>query len=63
MMALFGRAESRDFIDVYFLSKEYFDFMEMVEMAEKKDTGFDLYWLAAALPEADKIKVLSSLLT
>lgn len=58
MLALFGRAEPRDFIDVYFLSKEYFDFMEMVEMAGKKDTGFDLYWLAAALLEADKIKVL-----
>ncbi|NLI12417.1 nucleotidyl transferase AbiEii/AbiGii toxin family protein [Pelotomaculum propionicicum] len=58
MLALFGRAEPRDFIDVYFLSKEYFDFMEMVEMAGKKDTGFDLYWLAAALLEVDKIKVL-----
>ncbi|OPY63297.1 MAG: hypothetical protein A4E56_00647 [Pelotomaculum sp. PtaU1.Bin065] len=58
MLALFGRAEPRDFIDVYFLSKEYFDFMEMVEMAGKKDTGFDLYWLAAALLEADKIIVL-----
>lgn len=58
MLALFGRAEPRDFIDVYFLSKEFFDFMEIVQMAEKKDTGFDLYWLAAAMLEADKIKVI-----
>ncbi len=58
MLALFGRAEPRDFIDVYFLAKEYFDFMEMVQMAAKKDTGFDLYWLAAAMQEADKIDIL-----
>ena len=53
MLALFGRAEPRDFVDVYFLAKEYFDFMEMVQMAAKKDTGFDLYWLAAAMQEAE----------
>jgi len=58
MMALFGRAEPRDFVDVYFLAKEYFDFMEMVQMAAKKDTGFDLYWLAAAMQEADKMSLL-----
>ena len=58
MLALFGRAEPRDFVDVYFLSKEYFDFMEMVQMAAKKDTGFDLYWLAAAMQEAEKIDLL-----
>jgi len=58
MLALFGRAEPRDFVDVYFLSKEYFDFMELVQMAAKKDTGFDLYWLAAAMQEAEKIELL-----
>jgi predicted nucleotidyltransferase component of viral defense system len=58
MLALFGRAEPRDFVDVYFLAKEYFDFMEMVQMAAKKDTGFDLYWLAAAMQEAEKIELL-----
>lgn len=58
MLALFGRAEPRDFVDVYFLAKEYFDFMEMVQMAAKKDTGFDLYWLAAAMQEAEKISLL-----
>ncbi|MEM3442251.1 MAG: nucleotidyl transferase AbiEii/AbiGii toxin family protein [Candidatus Bathyarchaeia archaeon] len=58
MLALFGRAEPRDFIDVYFLSKEYFDFIEMTQMAAKKDTGFDLYWLAAAMQEAEKMELL-----
>ncbi|OAT86746.1 nucleotidyl transferase AbiEii/AbiGii toxin family protein [Desulfotomaculum copahuensis] len=58
MLALFGRAEPRDFIDVYFLSREYFDFMEMTKMAAQKDTGFDLYWLAAAMQEAEKIELL-----
>ena len=58
MLALFGRAEPRDFVDVYFVAKEYFDFMEIVQMAAQKDTGFDLYWLAAAMQEAEKIKLL-----
>lgn len=58
MLALYGRAEPRDFIDIYFLSKEYFDFMEVVQMAGQKDTGFDLYWLAAATQEAERIDLL-----
>lgn len=58
MLALFGRAEPRDFIDVYFLVKEYFDFMEIVQMAAKKDTGFDLYWLAAAMQEVEKMSLV-----
>lgn len=58
MLALFGRAEPRDFIDVYFLSKDFFGFMEMVQMAAKKDTGFNLYWLAAAMQEAEKMELL-----
>ncbi|MDA8333395.1 MAG: nucleotidyl transferase AbiEii/AbiGii toxin family protein [Peptococcaceae bacterium] len=55
LLALFGRAATRDFIDVFFLSKEYFDFSEMVNWAAMKDTGLDKYWLAVAIQEADKI--------
>ena len=53
--ALFGRAATRDFIDVFFLAKEYFDFSQMISMAAMKNKGLDKYWLAIAIQEADKI--------
>lgn len=50
LLALFGRATLRDFIDVYFLiNKKYVDSKEMVSNAKQKDPGFDLYWLGVAL--------------
>jgi len=49
LLALFGRAELRDFIDIYFLAKEHFDRDELIEKARQKDPGFDLYWLGVAM--------------
>jgi hypothetical protein len=48
LLALFGRATLRDFVDVFFLSKEKFRKNDLILMAKKKDPGFDLYWLATA---------------
>ena len=49
LLALFGRATLRDFVDVFFLIREKFKKNDLILMAQKKDPGFDLYWLAAAL--------------
>ncbi|MBI5746597.1 MAG: nucleotidyl transferase AbiEii/AbiGii toxin family protein [Nitrospirae bacterium] len=49
LLALFGRAVLRDFIDVYFLVKERFSKNELMEKAVLKDPGFDLYWLGVAM--------------
>lgn len=49
LLALFGRAVLRDFIDVYFLIKERFSKSELIEKACQKDPGFDLYWLGVAM--------------
>lgn len=49
LLALFGRAALRDFIDVYFLVQEHFSKEQLVEKAAQKDPGFDLYWLGIAL--------------
>ena len=49
LLALFGRATLRDFIDVYFLAREYFDKKHLIERAAQKDPGFDLYWLGVAM--------------
>lgn len=40
-LALFGRAEARDFIDVFFLSQRY-GLKQMCELAAEKDPGFRL---------------------
>jgi predicted nucleotidyltransferase component of viral defense system len=49
LLALFGRAVLRDFIDVYLLVKERFNKNELMEKAALKDPGFDLYWLGVAM--------------
>ena len=50
LLALFGRATLRDFIDIYFLiNKKHFSVEELVLNSKKKDPGFDLYWLGVAL--------------
>lgn len=57
LLALFGRATLRDFIDVYFLiNKKYVDSQEMVSNAKQKDPGFDLYWLGVALERINTFK-------
>ena len=49
LLALFGRAELKDFIDIYFLIKDHFNKIELIEKAAQKDPGFDLYWLGIAM--------------
>ena len=49
LLTVFGRANLRDFVDVYFLVKEKFTKKELIEDATKKDPGFDLYWLGTAM--------------
>ena len=49
LLALFGRAALRDFVDVYFLVEQAgFSPSELMEIAKEKDPGFDLYWLGVA---------------
>lgn len=47
-LALFGRAEARDFIDVYLLS-DRIPFERLCELAAAKDPGFSIPGLAEAL--------------
>jgi predicted nucleotidyltransferase component of viral defense system len=49
LLALFGRATLRDFIDVYFLiNNGDFTKDQLMDRAKQKDPGFDLYWLGVA---------------
>jgi predicted nucleotidyltransferase component of viral defense system len=50
LLALFGRASLRDFIDIYFLiKKKMITKEELLSKAKIKDPGFDVYWLGIAL--------------
>ena len=52
LLALFGRATLRDFIDIYFiLLDEKSSKHELIADAKRKDPGFDLYWFAVALEQ------------
>lgn len=52
-LAYFGRSEARDAIDLFYILQQI-DFGELIELASKKDPGFDLYWMAVAL---EKVKM------
>ncbi len=57
LLALFGRATLRDFIDIYFLvKKEKFTPEELMDKAKIKDPGFDLYWLGVAFERINTFK-------
>lgn len=52
ILTFFGRWKHRDAIDLFFiLRKEPIE--NLLEMAKKKDPGFDLYWFNMALKEVD----------
>lgn len=53
-LALFGRAEPRDFIDVYMLNQQ-FDRDETLELARAADLGFDLTVFVQALPSHARV--------
>lgn len=57
MLALFGRATLRDFIDVYVLiEKGLFSREDLMKKAKEKDPGFDLYWLGVAFEQIKSFK-------
>ena len=54
LLALFGRAEARDFVDVFLLARR-FGTPAMLEWAGEKDKGFDPYRLALGLGRLESI--------
>ncbi|HNR02626.1 MAG TPA: nucleotidyl transferase AbiEii/AbiGii toxin family protein [Anaerolineaceae bacterium] len=48
LLAYYGRAEPRDAVDLYFILQSE-SIEELLELAKRKDPGFDLYWFAVAL--------------
>lgn len=54
-LALFGRATTRDFVDVYQLSRTHYDINELMKLAAQKDPGFDVGWFAKALGQVTRV--------
>lgn len=48
LSALFDRAESKDFVDIYFLQKEIKPINGIIQDAQEKHVGLETYWLAQA---------------
>ena len=56
LLALYGRAEERDFIDVYCIVKSgKISLEKIIELGKKKDPGLDEYYLAIAFEQSERI--------
>jgi hypothetical protein len=56
LLALYGRAEERDFIDIYCIVRDgKISLEKMIELAKRKDPGLDEYYLAIAFEQSGKI--------
>jgi len=58
LAALFDRAEPKDFIDVYFVTREVMPFEQLVALTRQKHLGIDDYWLAIALARVEQVTLL-----
>jgi predicted nucleotidyltransferase component of viral defense system len=58
LSTLFDRAEPKDFVDVYFVVREFLPFDQLVRLARQKHVGMDDYWLAVALAQVERVRIL-----
>lgn len=54
LLALFGRAEARDFVDVFYLARK-FSVTTILRLAKEKDIGFDPYILAIEIGKLTRL--------
>jgi predicted nucleotidyltransferase component of viral defense system len=52
--ALFGRADIKDFVDLYFILQEGYDLNELFEMAREKDPGLTEFYFVGMLRQIEK---------
>lgn len=57
LSALFDRAESKDFVDVYFICQETMSFEKLEALTRQKHVGMDDYWLAIALQRVRQVSM------
>ncbi len=60
--AIFGRTESKDFVDLYFLIQKGYDFRYLVSKAKEKDTGLTEFYLANMMRQVRRLTRLPRML-
>lgn len=59
LLAVYGRLEAKDYIDLYVIfSQTDFSFEEIFALAKKKDSGLSEFYFANAIADADQFEVL-----
>ena len=54
-LALFGRAATRDFVDVYWLLQRY-ELSQLMAWSREKDPGFSVPWFIRALVQVERVQ-------
>lgn len=60
--AIFGRTQSKDFVDLYYLLHAGQDLPQLIRNAKEKDAGLTEFWLAGMMRQVEKLKVLPVML-
>lgn len=57
VLAIFGRAAMKDFVDFYFLLQRGYNWRELFEKAQAKDPGLTLFYFAGMLRQVERHRV------
>ena len=64
ILAVFGRLEPKDYIDLYVIcTQTELQFEELFEMAKEKDTGLSQFYFANTIVNVDQLKTLPTMKT
>jgi|SRR3989344_2071463 len=57
LLAIFGRTDAKDFVDLYFILHSYkqLKFEDLFDKAKRKDTGLNEFYLASMLAEVENL--------
>lgn len=62
VLAIFGRAAIKDFVDLYFLLQKGYDWRELFENARTKDSGLTPFYFAGMLRQIERHQSLPEML-
>jgi predicted nucleotidyltransferase component of viral defense system len=62
ILAIFGRAATKDFVDLYFILRQGYNWRKLFEMAQAKDPGLTLFYFAGMLRQIERPQELPDIL-
>jgi len=64
VLAIYGRLDPKDYIDLYFLIKnENYDILELIKLGQHKDAGLEPFQWAKVIADAQTISVLPRMIS